>query len=147
VGCEPFSFGVASEIVGFVSVWVAAAEWLPQPGEKQRPTVSSAPHGQQYRARRDDHDGGWTATSRRAKEDDAARMKLMDMAEEFRMLRCAGRIQASATIEEPRAGIAAQVTVQDVHERLLFLRGGAWRVHYSDHCQWSSVEWSQKIRS
>ena len=101
-------------------------------------TMSSAPQGQGYMARR----GGapdWRPTSPKARRDDQARIEFMNLQEEIHRL---SPDSVTCITENPRTGIFAQVP--DVRSRLVFARGGEWKLFYGDHCRMSIDEWSQK---
>ncbi len=101
-------------------------------------TMSSAPQGQGYMARRG---GGpdWRPTSPKARRDDQARIAFMNLQEEIHRL---SPDSVTCITENPRTGIFAQVP--DVRSRLIFARGGEWKLFYGDHCRMSEVEWPQK---
>ena len=101
-------------------------------------TMSSAPQGQGYLARRG---GGpdWRPTSPKARRDDQARIAFMNLQEEIHRL---SPDSVTCITENPRTGIFAQVP--DVRSRLIFARGGEWKLFYGDHCRMSEVEWPQK---
>ena len=93
-------------------------------------TVSSA-RGPVYA----DRDPTLLATSRRAKEDDAARGSLMSLGERLQKI-CP---LFTAVVEQPRTGIALEV--HDVKQRLLFKH---WYVNTVDHCQFATMLWPMK---
>jgi hypothetical protein len=101
-------------------------------------TMSSAPQGQGFLARR----GGapeWRPTSPKARRDDQARIDFMNLQEEIHRL---SPESVTCITENPRTGIFAQVP--DVRSRLIFARGGEWKLFYGDHCRMADVEWPQK---
>jgi len=101
-------------------------------------TMSSAPQGQGFLARR----GGapdWNPTSAKARRDDQTRIQFMNLQEQIHRL---SPDTVTCITENPRTGIFAQVA--DVRSRLIFARGGEWKLFYGDHCRMSDVEWPQK---
>jgi hypothetical protein len=101
-------------------------------------TMSSAPQGQGFLARR----GGapaWLPTSPKARRDDQARIEFMNLQEQIHRL---SPDSVTCITENPRTGIFGEVP--DVRSRLIFARGGEWKLFYGDHCRMSDVEWPQK---
>jgi hypothetical protein len=101
-------------------------------------TMSSAPQGQGFLARR----GGapaWLPTSTKARRDDRARIEFMNLQEQIHRL---SPDSVTCITENPRTGIFGEVP--DVRSRLIFARGGEWKLFYGDHCRMSDVEWPQK---